>query len=227
MIEEFEQWVFREISNWLFEFYKELYLKYGGIKRVSFFRIIRLVIDYYLKSVFYCKCYSFIYFFEFSKVNVILYDLEVVQKEYLDFLDFNISVLFLNVNEVRKLWVIGVVGIKILKFLQRLVFLGVGINFGVIFRDDLRDLKFDMFEFYIDEKIGLEYVVCIFGELILSQLRNKKYKCIGKKMFSVLGSLQCFVAVLKLFFKRRNFVCFVFFQILNRDFVISGVWYRL
>lgn len=200
MEDEFEDWKLREISNWLLEFYKELYLKYGGIKRVSFLRIIRLVIDYYFKSELYCKFYSFIYFLEFSKVNAILYDLEVVQKEYFDFFECGFIVLVLNVEEIRKLWVIGVVGIKILKFLQRLVFLVVGINFGIIFRDDLRDLIFDMFEFYIDEIIGFEYVVCKLSELLFNQLRSKKYKGIGRKMFSVFGSLQCFVVVLKLFF---------------------------
>lgn len=48
------------------------------------------------------------------------------------------------------------------------MFLVVGINFGIIFRDDLRDLIFDMFEFYIDEIIGFEYVVCKLSELLFN-----------------------------------------------------------
>ena len=226
MAEEFEQWAPREISNWLSEFYKESHLKHGGTKRASSLRIIRSAIDHHLKSAPYCKCYSLTHSPEFSKANATLHDLEAAQKEYLDTSDFNTSALPLNVNEVRKLWATGVVGIKTPKSLQRLVFLGVGINFGVTSRDDLRDLKPDMFEFHIDEKTGLEYAACKLGESTSSQMRNKKYKCAGKKMFSVPGSLQCPVAALKLFLKRRNPACSAFFQIPNRDFATSGVWYR-
>lgn len=226
MAEEFEQWAPREISSWLSEFYKESHLKHGGTKRASSLRIIRSAIDHHLKSAPYCKCYSLTHSPEFSKANATLHDLEAAQKEYLDSSDFNTSALPLNVNEVRKLWATGVVGIKTPKSLQRLVFLGVGINFGVTSRDDLRDLKPDMFEFHIDEKTGLEYAACKLGESTSSQMRNKKYKCAGKKMFSVPGSLQCPVAALKLFLKRRNPACSAFFQIPNRDFATSGVWYR-
>ena len=226
MAEEFEQWAPREISSWLSEFYKESHLKHGGTKRASSLRIIRSAIDHHLKSAPYCKCYSLTHSPEFSKANATLHDLEAAQKEYLDTSDFNTSALPLNVNEVRKLWATGVVGIKTPKSLQRLVFLGVGINFGVTSRDDLRDLKPDMFEFHIDEKTGLEYAACKLGESTSSQMRNKKYKCAGKKMFSVPGSLQCPVAALKLFLKRRNPACSAFFQIPNRDFATSGVWYR-
>lgn len=226
MAEEFEQWAPREISNWLSEFYKESHLKHGGTKRASSLRIIRSAIDHHLKSAPYCKCYSLTHSPEFSKANATLHDLEAAQKEYLDSSDFNTSALPLNVDEVRKLWATGVVGIKTPKSLQRLVFLSVGINFGVTSRDDLRDLKPDMFEFCIDEKTGLEYASCKLGESTPSQLRNKKYKCTGKKMFSVPGSLQCPVAALKLFLKRRNPACSAFFQIPNRDFATSGVWYR-
>lgn len=225
MEEEFEQWAPREISNWLSEFYKESHLKHGGTKRASSLRIIRSAIDHHLKSAPYCKCYSLTHSPEFSKANATLHDLEAAQKEYLESSDCNTSALPLNVDEVRKLWATGVVGIKTPKSLQRLVFLGVGINFGVTSRDDLRDLKPDMFEFHIDEKTGLEYAACKLAESASSQLR-KKYKCTGRKMFSVPGSLQCPVAALKLFLKRRNPACSAFFQIPNRDFVTSGVWYR-
>lgn len=226
MEEEFEQWAPREISNWLSEFYKESHLKHGGTKRASSLRIIRSAIDHHLKSTPYCKCYSLTHSPEFSKANATLHDLEAAQKEYLDSSDCNTSALPLNVDEVRKLWATGVVGIKTPKSLQRLVFLAVGINFGVTSRDDLRDLKPDMFEFHIDEKTGLEYAACKLAESTSGQLRSKRYKCTGRKMFSVPGSLQCPVAALKLFLKRRNPACNAFFQIPNRDFATSGVWYR-
>lgn len=226
MEEEFEQWAPREISNWLSDFYKESHLKHGGTKRASSLRIIRSAIDHHLKSAPYCKCYSLTHSPEFSKANATLHDLEAAQKEYLDSSDCNTSALPLNVDEVRKLWATGVVGIKTPKSLQRLVFLGVGINFGITSRDDLRDLKPDMFEFHIDDKTGLEYAACKLAESTSSQLRNRKFKCTGRKMFSVPGSLQCPVAALKLFLKRRNPACTAFFQIPNRDFATSGVWYR-
>lgn len=226
MEDDFEQWAPRLISNWLSEFYKESHLKHGGTKRASSLRIIRSAIDHHLKSAPYCKSYSLTHSPEFSKANATLHDLEAAQKEYLDSSDCNTSALPLNVDEVRKLWATGVVGIKTPKSLQRLVFLGVGINFGVTSRDDLRDLKPNMFEFHIDEKTGLEYAACKLADSPSSQLRNKKFKCIGRKMFSVPGSLQCPVAALKLFLKRRNPACSAFFQIPNRDFATSGVWYR-
>ena len=226
MEEEFEEWAPSEISDWLSEFYKESHLKHGGTKRASSLRIIRSAIDHHLKSAPYCKCYSLTHSPEFSKANATLHDLEAAQKEYLDSSDFSTSAMPLSVDEVRKLWATGVIGIKTPKSLQRLVFLGVGINFGVTSRDDLRDLKPDMFEFCIDEKTGLEYATCKLAESTSSQLRNKRYKCLGRKMFSVPGSLQCPVAALKLFLKRRNPACSAFFQIPNRDFNTSGVWYR-
>lgn len=226
MEEEFEEWKPREISNWLSEFYKESHLKHGGTKRASSLRIIRSAIDHHLKSEPYCKSYSLTHSPEFSKANATLHDLEAAQKEYLDSSDTSSSASALNVDEIRKLWATGVVGIKTPKSLQRLVFLAVGINFGITSRDDLRDLKPDMFEFHIDESTGLEYAACKLNESSSSQLRNKKFKCIGRKMFSVPGSLRCPVAALKLFLKRRNLACSAFFQIPNRDFATSGVWYR-
>ena len=132
----------------------------------------------------------------------------------------------LSVDEIHKLWATGVVGIKTPKSLQRLVFLGIGINFGVTSRDDLRDLKPSMFEFHIDDKTGLEYASCNIRDSLTIQLKKNKNKCSGRKMFSVPGSLQCPVAALKLFLQRRNPACSAFFQIPNRDFVASGMWYR-
>ena len=226
MADDFEQWEPKIISNWLSEFYKESHLKHGGTKKASSLRIIRSAIDHHLKSAPYCKSYSLTHSLEFSKANATLHDLEAAQKEFLDSSECSSSALPLNVDEVRKLWATGVVGIKTPKSLQRLVFLGIGINFGVTSRDDLRDLKPSMFEFHIDEKTGLEYASCNLGSSLTSQLKKSKNKCTGRKMFSVPGSLQCPVAALKLFLKRRNPACSAFFQIPNRDFVSSGMWYR-
>ena len=226
MAEDFEEWEPKEISNWLSEFYKESHLKHGGTKKASSLRIIRSAIDHHLKSAPYCKSYSLTHSLEFSKANATLHDLEAAQKDFLDSSDCNTSALPLTVDEVRKLWATGVVGIKTPKSLQRLVFLAIGINFGVTSRDDLRDLKPGMFEFHIDEKTGLEYASCNLGDSVTSQLKKNKNKCSGRKMFSVPGSLQCPVAALKLFLKRRNPACSAFFQIPNRDFVSSGMWYR-
>lgn len=226
MEDEFEDWKPREISNWLSEFYKESHLKHGGTKRASSLRIIRSAIDHHLKSEPYCKSYSLTHSPEFSKANATLHDLEAAQKEYLDSSECGSTASALNVEEIRKLWATGVVGIKTPKSLQRLVFLAVGINFGITSRDDLRDLTPDMFEFHIDETTGLEYAACKLSESSSNQLRSKKYKGIGRKMFSVPGSLQCPVAALKLFLQRRNPSCSAFFQIPNRDFATSGVWYR-
>ncbi|PFX28508.1 uncharacterized protein LOC111326145 [Stylophora pistillata] len=226
MEDEFEDWKPREISNWLSDFYKESHLKHGGTKRASSLRIIRSAIDHHLKSEPYCKSYSLTHSPEFSKANATLHDLEAAQKEYLDSSECSSTASALNVEEIRKLWATGVVGIKTPKSLQRLVFLAVGINFGITSRDDLRDLTPDMFEFHIDETTGLEYAACKLSESLSNQLRSKKYKGIGRKMFSVPGSLQCPVAALKLFLQRRNPSCPAFFQIPNRDFATSGVWYR-
>ena len=226
MVEDFEDWEPRVISDWLSVFYKESHLKHGGTKKASSLRIIRSAIDHHLKSAPYCKSYSLTHSSEFSKANATLHDLEAAQKEFLDSSECSTSALPLNVDEVRKLWATGVVGIKTPKSLQRLVFLGIGINFGITSRDDLRDLKPSMFEFHIDEKTGLEYALCKLGGSISSQLKKNKNKCTGRKMFSVPGSLQCPVAALKLFLKRRNPACSAFFQIPNREFVSSGMWYR-
>lgn len=226
MADNFEEWDPKLISNWLSEFYKESHLKHGGTKKASSLRIIRSAIDHHLKNAPYWKSYSLTHSPEFSKANATLHDLEAAQKEFLDSSECSTSALPLNVDEVRKLWATGVVGIKTPKSLQRLVFLGIGINFGVTSRDDLRDLKPNMFEFHIDEKTGLEYASCKLGESVTSQLKKNKNKCTGRKMFSVPGSLQCPVAALKLFLKRRNPACSAFFQIPNRDFVSSGMWYR-
>lgn len=155
-----------------------------------------------------------------------MHDLEAAQKDFLDSSDCSTSAVPLSVDEIRKLWATGVVGIKTPKSLQRLVFLGIGINFGVTSRDDLRDLKPSMFEFHIDEKTGLEYASCNIRDSLTTQLKKNKNKCSGRQMFSVPGSLQCPVAALKLFLQRRNPACSAFFQIPNRDFLSSGMWYR-
>ena len=202
-------------------------MRHGGTKKASSLRIIRSAIDRHLRDEPYCRSFSLSHSPEFSKANAMLHNLEIAQKEaMIAASEFNTSAMPLKAEDVRRLWLSGVVGVKSPKALQRLVFLGVGINFGITSRDDLRDLKPDMFEFFIDQKTGLEFTQCKLGDSAMSHLRSKKTKCTGRKMFSVPGSFQCPVAALKLFLKRRNPACEAFFQIPSRDFATSGVWFR-
>ena len=227
MSEVFEEWEPKVISDRLSEFYKESHLKHGGTKRVSSLKIIRAAIDHHLRSAPYCKSYSLTHSPAFIKANTTLVHLEASQRELLDSSESNSGSLLLTVDDIHKLWATGVVGIKTPKSLQHLVFLGIGINFGIISRENLRDLKPSMFEFHIDENSGLEYASCSLWDSVSTQLKRNKSKCTGRKMFSVPGSLQCPVAALKLFLKRRNPACSAFFQIPNNsEFELSGQWYK-
>ena len=226
MSEVFEESEPKVISDRLSEFFKASHLKHGGTKKVSSLKIIRAAIDHHLKSAPYCKPYSLTHSPEFIKANTTLVHLEASQRELLDSSESNSGASLLTVDDIQKLWATGVVGIKTPKSLQHLVFLGIGINFGIISRENLRDLKPSMFEFHIDENSGLEYASCNLWDFVSTQLKKSKSKCPGRKMFSVPGSLQCPVAALKLFLKRRNPACSVFFQIPNCEFELTGQWYK-
>ena len=224
---DFEQCAPEDLNDWLSVFFKESHTSHGGTKKASSLRIFRSAIDRHLRGKPHFWAFSLTHSSEFNKANTMLHSLEDGKKEERKALpDSHSGALPLVTEDISKLWATGIVGVNSPKALQRLVFLGIGINFGITSRDDLRDLRPEVFEFNIDEKTGLEFSQCNLGDYMTIKLGSKKVKCVGRRMFSVPGSYMCPVAALKLFLKRRNPACHAFFQIPSRDFSVTNVWYR-
>ena len=229
---DFEHRPPKELNDSLVQFYQESETRTGCKRKASSLRIIRTGIDHHLQGEPYCWPHSLTRSANFMSSNAVLHQLENMQKEEaLLPSEARKNMVAVKQEDIRKLWSSGVIGINRPKPLQRLVFLVIGVNFGITSRDFLHDLAADVFEFGTDETTGLEYVQCkaIRPEESHKQL-SKRTKCSSKKVFSLPGCVQCPVSALKLYLKKRNPECTAFFQVPYRDIVVgcpdSVLWYR-
>ena len=107
----------------------------------------------------------------------------------------------LTADDVKTLWETGVIGTDEPKALQRLVFLIIGINFGITTRDDVRQLKPSLFLFCSDTLRGLEFVQLDELQFLPSRAKKQKGK-LENKIFSIPSSPYCPVAALKSYLEK-------------------------
>ena len=104
----------------------------------------------------------------------------------------------LSADDIKILWESGVIGTNEPKALQRLVFVIIGINFGITTRDDVRQLKPSLFLFCTDTLRGLDFVQIDELQFCPSRAKRQKGK-LDNKIFSIPSSPYCPVAALKLY----------------------------
>ena len=104
----------------------------------------------------------------------------------------------ISAEDIKTLWESGVIGTNEPRALQRLVFLIIGINFGITTRDDVRQLKPSLFLFCTDTLRGLEFVEINEVQFLSSRSKRQKGK-LENKIFSIPSSPYCPVAALKLY----------------------------
>ena len=228
---EFEYKTPRQLNEWLAQFYRESETKSGYKRKASSLRIIRSAIEHHLRSEPFSWPYSLTQSSDFAGSNAVLHHLENIRRENMIALpDLQTSALAIKPEDVCKLWATGVIGVNSPKPLQRLVFLVVAVNFGITSRDFLHDLTSEMFQFYIDQPTGLEYVQCKAVKPENFQRLSKRARCSSKKVYSLPGCVQCPVSALKLYLQKRNPACSAFFQVPNRDFMSGSsenvLWYK-